>query len=133
HVLPGRWPVVTPLGDEPPSFPRARASAPAVRTGSRRTDGADAGAGASAGTAASPSSADIDIDVPAAPRGISERYALIVNYHSCHPAGGFLDGTNAITPAELDAQLRVLRQNFVCTTMRELLEPASRLPEAVAV
>src|SRR5690606_13611698 len=60
-------------------------------------------------------------------------YALIVNYHYCHPAGGFLDGTNAITPAELDAQLRVLRQNFVCTTMRELLDPASRLPEAVAV
>ena len=32
------------------------------------------------------------------------------------------------TPEEFDAQLRVLTQNFVCTTMGELMNPAADLP-----
>ena len=64
---------------------------------------------------------------------IAERYAVIVSYHYCHPTGGWLKGTKSITPEEFDAQLRVLTQNFVCTTMGELMNPAADLPETVAV
>ena len=45
----------------------------------------------------------------------------------------WLAGTKSITPEEFDAQLRVLTQNFVCTTMGELMNPAADLPETVAV
>ena len=44
-----------------------------------------------------------------------------------------MKGTKSITPEEFDAQLRVLTQNFVCTTMGELMNPAADLPETVAV
>ncbi len=64
---------------------------------------------------------------------LRDRYALIVSYHYCHPHDGFLKGTKSITPDDLDRQLRVLKQNFACTTIGELMNPNSDLPEAVAV
>ncbi|HLG58003.1 MAG TPA: carbamoyltransferase C-terminal domain-containing protein [Vicinamibacterales bacterium] len=75
----------------------------------------------------------IDFEFNTLPTRIAERYALIVSYHYCHPSGGWLKGTKSITPEELDAQLRVLTQNFVCTTIGELMNPAADLPETVAV
>jgi carbamoyltransferase len=75
----------------------------------------------------------IDFEFNTLPARIAERYALIVSYHYCHPAHGWLEGTKSITPEQLDAQLRVLTQNFVCTTMGELMNPAADLPETVAV
>ena len=62
------------------------------------------------------------------PAGVADRYALIVSYHYCHPPEGFLKGTKSITPDDLDRQLRVLRQNFVCTTMGELMNPHAQPP-----
>jgi carbamoyltransferase len=75
----------------------------------------------------------IDFEFNTLPTRIAERYALIVSYHYCHPSGGWLKGTKSITPEEFDTQLRVLTQNFVCTTMGELMNPAASLPETVAV
>ena len=103
HVLPGRW-----AGREPAAErwrPRRRRSCPG----------------------------SIDFEFNTLPTRIAERYALIVSYHYCHPSGGWLKGTKSITPEEFDAQLRVLTQNFVCTTMGELMNPAADLPETVAV
>ena len=64
---------------------------------------------------------------------LRQRYALIVSYHYCHPPDGFLKGTKSITPEAFDRQLRVLKQNFTCTTIGELMKPDSDLPEVVAV
>jgi carbamoyltransferase len=75
----------------------------------------------------------IDFEFNTLPTRIAERYALIVSYHYCHPTNTWLRGTKSITPEEFDAQLRVLTQNFVCTTMTELMNPAADLPETVAV
>jgi carbamoyltransferase len=75
----------------------------------------------------------IDFEFNTLPTRIAERYALIVSYHYCHPTNTWLAGTKSITPEEFDAQLRVLTQNFVCTTMGELMNPAADLPETVAV
>jgi carbamoyltransferase len=104
HVLPGRWAVVNPL-------PTNRS----VRLQPDRPDAA------------------IDFEFNTLPTRIAERYALIVSYHYCHPKNTWLKGTKSITPEEFDAQLRVLTQNFVCTTMGELMNPAADLPETVAV
>jgi carbamoyltransferase len=78
-------------------------------------------------------SGTIDFEFNTLPTRIAERYALIVSYHYCHPTNTWLRGTKSITPEEFDAQLRVLTQNFVCTTMGELMNPAADLPETVAV
>jgi peptidoglycan/xylan/chitin deacetylase (PgdA/CDA1 family) len=75
----------------------------------------------------------IDFEFNTLPTRIAERYALIVSYHYCHPADTWLRGTKSITPEQFDAQLRLLTQNFVCTTMGELMNPAADLPETVAV
>jgi carbamoyltransferase len=75
----------------------------------------------------------IDFEFNTLPTRIAERYALIVSYHYCHPTNTWLKGTKSITPGEFDAQLRVLTQNFVCTTMGELMNPAADLPETVAI
>jgi carbamoyltransferase len=75
----------------------------------------------------------IDFEFNTLPTRIAERYALIVSYHYCHPADSWLQGTKSITPEQFDAQLRALTQNFVCTTMGELMNPAANLPETVAV
>jgi peptidoglycan/xylan/chitin deacetylase (PgdA/CDA1 family) len=75
----------------------------------------------------------IDFEFHTLPTRIAERYALIVSYHYCHPTNTWLKGTKSITPGEFDAQLRMLTQNFVCTTMGELMNPAADLPETVAV
>jgi len=75
----------------------------------------------------------IDFEFNTLPTRIAERYALIVSYHYCHPAGGWLKGTKSITPEEFDIQLRALTQNFVCTTIGELMNPFADLPETVAV
>lgn len=103
HVLPGQWPVINPLAE-----PVGRAAhAPAV---------------------------SFDIESPEASRALAHRHALIISYHYCHPAGdAFLKGTKSISPEDFDRQLRTLKQNFVCTTMGELLDPAADLPETVAV
>jgi carbamoyltransferase len=102
HVLPGRWPVVTPLNDT--------------------------------ATASLPVSVEAyDFESPVATRPAAERYALIINYHYCHPDEGVLKGLRGITPQQLDQQLRTLTQNFVCTTMSELLDADANLPETVAV
>ena len=103
HVLPERWAVVNPL-------PGAGTRGIEVVPGS-----------------------SIDFEFNTLPTRIAERYALIVSYHYCHPSGGWLKGTKSITPEGFDAQLRVLTQNFVCTTMGELMNPAADLPETVAV
>jgi peptidoglycan/xylan/chitin deacetylase (PgdA/CDA1 family) len=75
----------------------------------------------------------IDFEFNTLPTRIAERYALVVSYHYCHPTNTWLRGTKSITPEEFDAQLRVLTQNFVCTTMGELMNPAAELPETVCV
>jgi carbamoyltransferase len=103
HVLPGAWPIVNAA--ESDQRPSVTATAAAAS----------------------------DFEAPPVSSGVTERYALIVNYHYCHPPDGFLKGTKAVLPAEFDAHLRALRQNFVCTTVGELMNPAARLPEAVAV
>jgi carbamoyltransferase len=77
--------------------------------------------------------ASIDFEFNTLPTRIAERYALIVSYHYCHPSDGWLKGTKSITPEELDVQLRALTQNFVCTTVGELMNPFADLPETVAV
>jgi hypothetical protein len=109
HVLPERWAVVNPL---PPS-----------------------GAGIDRSVRLQPdlAAASIDFEFNTLPTRIAERYALIVSYHYCHPTNTWMAGTKSITPEEFDAQLRVLTQNFVCTTMGELMNPAAELPETVAV
>jgi len=78
-------------------------------------------------------SASIDFEFNTLPTRIAERYALIVSYHYCHPKNTWLRGTKSITPEEFDAQLRLLTQNFVCTTMGDLMNPAADLPETVCV
>ncbi len=105
HVLPERWAMVNPL---PVGI---------VVSGLSRTRVAPS----------------IDFEFNTLPTRIAERYALIVSYHYCHPTNTWLAGTKSITPEEFDAQLRVLTQNFVCTTMGELMNPAADLPETVAV
>ena len=106
HVLPGPWPVID--------------LAPAART---------------APGAGTPPVVTMDFESPSAPTpAVADRYALIVSYHYCHPVDDpLLKGTKSITPDEFDRQLRVIKQNFVCTTMAELMNPAARLPETVAV
>ena len=135
QVLPGRWPIV--------DAPGVRSLAATARIGDgvvdpgradRPAGGVPAPGGArSASRDDGPERRVLDIDAPASTRGTGERYALLVNYHYCHPPGGFLEGTNSIRPDELDAQLRVLRQNFVCTTVGRLIDPDADLPEVVAV
>jgi peptidoglycan/xylan/chitin deacetylase (PgdA/CDA1 family) len=100
YVLPGRWPVVTP-----------------VKAAAKTSVSVEA----------------YDFESPVARRPTAERYALIINYHYCHPDEGLLKGLKGITPEQLDRQLRALTQNFVCTTMSELLDPEANLPESVAV
>jgi peptidoglycan/xylan/chitin deacetylase (PgdA/CDA1 family) len=104
HVLPERWAVINPL-------PRRVRLPP---------DGVQPDAA-------------IDFEFNTLPTRIAERYALIVSYHYCHPTNTWLRGTKSITPEEFDTQLRVLTQNFVCTTMGELMNPAADLPETVCV
>ncbi len=103
HVLPGKWPIITPI--------RERHPAAAVRAPRSATD----------------------VESSPEPTGIGERYALIVSYRYCHPPQSFLNGMPAISPEELDRHLRVLKQNFVCTTVGELMNPDAPLPEVVAV
>lgn len=74
-----------------------------------------------------------DFESQPAPARLRDRYALIVSYHYCHPRDGFLKGTKSITPEQFDHELRVLRQNFTCTTIGTLMDADSDLPETVAV
>ena len=75
-----------------------------------------------------------DIESPVKASALAHRHALIVSYHYCHPPGdAFLKGTKSITPEDFDRQIRTLTQNFACTTMSELMNPAADLPETVAV
>ena len=74
-----------------------------------------------------------DFESQPAPPRLRDRYALIVSYHYCHPREGFLKGTKSITPEQFDRELRVLKQNFTCTTVGRLVDPESDLPETVAV
>ncbi|MBM3819282.1 MAG: hypothetical protein FJW14_09755 [Acidimicrobiia bacterium] len=62
----------------------------------------------------------VDIESEPAPSGVAERYALVVR---CGPVAADV----------LDRQLKALTQNFVCTTIGELVNPLARLPESVAV
>ena len=110
HVLPERWAMVNPLPAEP--------GVEVARSVRLQPD------------SVAPS---IDFEFNTLPTRIAERYALIVSYHYCHPTNTWLAGTKSITPEEFDAQLRVLTQNFVCTTMGELMNPTADLPETVAV
>jgi peptidoglycan/xylan/chitin deacetylase (PgdA/CDA1 family) len=127
HVLPRVWPVVT-AADAAERVPRSGLTGDIA--------GADAAMPTPDRASAGSSPRDTregDFESPPVASGIAERYAVIVNYHYCHPRDAFLRGTNAITPEEFAAQLRALRQNFVCTTIGELTDPAASLPEAVAV
>jgi carbamoyltransferase len=78
-------------------------------------------------------SAAYDFESQPAPPRFRDRYALIVSYHYCHPRDSFLRGTKSITPEQFDHELRILKQNFTCTTIGELTDPESDLPETVAV
>ena len=113
HVLPERWAVINPL---PATDLRLQPDPDADRS-----------------VRLQPDPDTIDFEFNTLPTRIAERYALIVSYHYCHPANTWLKGTKSITPEEFDAQLRLLTQNFVCTTMNELMNPAADLPETVAV
>lgn len=105
HLLPGKWPIVNPLPEQ--AAGTATAHVPAVA---------------------------FDIESPATASALAHRHALIVSYHYCHPPGdAFLKGTKSVSPEEFDRQMRTLTQNFVCTTIGELLNPAADLPETVAV
>jgi len=85
------------------------------------------------GTAVSMGSSEsYDFEAPPA-QEFRSRYALIVSYHYCHPAEGFLKGTKSITPEEFDQHLRMLKQNFTCTTIGALTNPKADLPETVAL
>jgi carbamoyltransferase len=127
HVLPGAWPVVT-SADTAGRVPRSGPAESADAGGASGTSVAGADS-----VAADLQARDGDFESPRVSSGTAERYAVIVNYHYCHPEDGYLKGTNAITPEAFEAHLRALRQNFVCTTVGELLNPAANLPEAVAV
>ena len=109
HVLPERWAIVHPLPSSGANVDRRVRFEPDL------------------------SAAAIDFEFNTLPTRIAERYALIVSYHYCHPTNSWLAGTKSITPEEFDAQLRVLTQNFFCTTVGELMNPAADLPETVAV
>lgn len=74
-----------------------------------------------------------DFDLHAEASALAHRHALIVSYHYCHPPDGPLKGTKSITPEAFDRQLEVLKQNFAFSTMGALMDPTSRLPEAVCV
>jgi carbamoyltransferase len=82
---------------------------------------------------ASTSPVVFDFESQPAPARLRDRYALIVSYHYCHPREGFLKGTKSITPEQFDRQLRILKQNFTCTTVGKLMDPHSGLPETVAI
>ena len=88
--------------------------------------------GADAAPGSAPSIA-FDFESQPVPVRLHDRYALIVSYHYCHPRDGFLKGTKSMTPEQFGQQLRVLKQNFTCTTVGELMDPGSDLPETVAV
>jgi carbamoyltransferase len=88
------------------------------------------GPGAATGSALSLA---FDFESQPVPATLRDRYALIVSYHYCHPRDGFLRGTKSLTPEQFDRQLRVLKQNFTCTTVGKLMDPGSDLPETVAV
>jgi peptidoglycan/xylan/chitin deacetylase (PgdA/CDA1 family) len=121
HVLPERWAMVNPL----PVDRSVQLPPPHEATADHR----------SLGEGGQPDlvAPAIDFEFNTLPTRIAERYALIVSYHYCHPTNTWLAGTKSITPEEFDTQLRVLTQNFVCTTMGELMNPAADLPETVAV
>jgi carbamoyltransferase len=61
-----------------------------------------------------------DIESEPTPSGVAERYALVVRYGS-------------VAADALDRQLKALMQNFVCTTIGELVNPLAPLPESGAV
>jgi carbamoyltransferase len=103
-VLPQKWPVMNPF----------------EHVSARRT-------------ARGTQSVAVDFDFRSSAGKLAERYALIVNYHYCHPEGGFPKGANEVRPEDLDRQLKVLKQNFAFTTIGELLNPKADLPEAVAI
>ena len=75
----------------------------------------------------------IDFEFSALPSRIAERYALIVNYHYCHPPDGFLKGTKAVTPEEFDLSAPCADAEFRLHDDRRADESGRRLPETVAV
>lgn len=121
-VLPGTWPALGAGSAGPgnndhrtqqPGFDRREA-----RIGAARIGGPHIG---------------VDFDIQPAPNRMAERYAVIVNYHYCHPASEFPAGVKGILPEDLVRQLQLLTQNFHLTTLSELLDPDANLPETVAL
>lgn len=108
YVLPGKWPIMNPME--------------AIKHG------------LAMGRQHSLTASSIDFDFQPAVTTIQDRYAFIVNYHYCHPDGrNDFKGLKGIGPEDLDAQLRVMKQNFTFATVSQLLDPDADLPETVAV
>jgi len=65
---------------------------------------------------------------------IADRYAVIINYHYCHPRDtAEFAGLKGITPDDLDQQLQVLSREFQFASVTDLLNPDAQLPQSVAV
>ena len=108
YVLPNKWPIMNPIEAERHGLITARSKSRAL--------------------------AGVDLDFQPDGIKVQERYAVIINYHYCHPSeGAEFDGMRGIRPEDLDHQLRILTRNFTLTTIGELLNPAATLPETVAV
>jgi peptidoglycan/xylan/chitin deacetylase (PgdA/CDA1 family) len=108
YVLPDKWPVMNPLEAELQSLMIARSKSEAL--------------------------GGVDLDFQPEKIKIQERYAVIINYHYCHPAeGAEFKGMKGMRPEDLDQQLRLLTRNFTLATIGQLLNPRAALPETVAV
>ena len=108
YVLPDRWPVMNPIETRHHQLVTER---PVSITAS-----------------------NIDFDFQPALPSITDRYAVIINYHYCHPRDtAEFAGLNGITPDDLDQQLQVLSREFQFASVTELLNPDVQLPQSVAV
>ena len=77
---------------------------------------------------------EVDLTRASRKNPLDERYAFILNYHFVRPRErAERDGVPACTPDDLRAHLACLADNFTFVTLAELLDPARRLPESVAL
>ena len=108
YVLPGKWPVMNP-------HEAAQHGLSMVHQHAK-------------------TSSSIDFDFQPAVTTIQDRYGFVVNYHYCHPTdGNNFKGLKGIHPEDLDAQIRILKQNFTFVTASQLLDPNADLPETVVM
>jgi len=79
-------------------------------------------------------SGGIDIDLVQPLSANLERYAVIINYHYCHPRGsnGF-KGLKGIEPDNLERQIQRLSREFQFASVSDLLNPDIDISQPVAV